>query len=172
MNKKIYGNSLTTPFSKRKTNEIILENIVQEAGDSKDKIMSQKAISELVATRFKSDEPVELNVETTHYNTDGTHNSDVARVHAIHHVQPGEEFKLSTRIGKYGMPGYIFLDNANNILETGLVGDNTQLIYTDYEIVAPADAFKLIVQSTNSYYPPLLKKAVYSYLPIFYKKTF
>ena len=151
--------------------DLTTADILQEFGDATDKVVSQDALTKQIMNKQKEFVFISLQAIPGCYDGQCNETGDTARVHSIHYVQPGEEFKLSTRIGKFGMPGYIFLDNAENIIETGLVGDNTQLIYTDYEIVAPADAFKLIVQSTNSYYPPELKKAVDSYLPSFYKKS-
>ena len=143
--------------------DLTTADILQEFGDATDKVVSQDALTKQIMTRQSED--VSISLESIPGCFDGNCNDlgDTARVHAIQYVSPGEVYKLTTKIGKYGMPGYIFMDNADNVINTGLVGDGTQLTYTDYEIVAPPDAFKLIVQSTNSYLPPVLKKVVFFY---------
>lgn len=150
---------------------LLKDDVRQTLGNSENLVISQKTLSDFIADCNFEFESVELTVETKHYNIDGTLNDDTSRVHAVYNVQEGDAFKLSTKIQKWGLAGYIFFDRDNNVISYGLEGRSQAQDITDYELICPEGASKLIVQSTNSYYPPILKKGIRNYSAKWYTKA-
>lgn len=102
-----------------------------------------------------------LSVSTNgYYDKNGDFNSNDNRAYAFYTpVEPGEKYKLSTRIGSTQIPCLWFMtDDTLVSYDSNMLGNGTNQDITDYEFTVPNDINKLLLQSTSKTVSIVLKK--------------